>query len=198
MRNPALHQQWMQRSTRASERPAGRARFSGFFNGVSIVGGDTSATRTRWGKAARLRLDTMPGHRTRTYCQPGLRSPTSTRSLIDPSPSLQSALSPTSPGSIYSDQQSLTGTCCSHSNSLWRPPISSADRYGFGTGAQQTYGRQSSRKKRCRPVISPLTIRKGTIRAFALSSAVSGFVLIVLLTVCTSEYASDASSPMLI
>lgn len=197
MRNPASHQQWMHRSTRASERPAGRARFSGFFNGVSVVGHDTSATKTRWGKAARLRLDTIPGHRTRTYCQPGLRSPTSTRSLIEPSPSLQSALSPTSPGSIYSDQQSLTGTCCLRSNSLWRPPIPNVGRYGFGTGAQKIYGLRSSRKKRCQPVMSPLTMRKGTIRAFALSSIVSGFVLMVLLIVCTSKCASDASGPIL-
>ena len=184
MRNPIPHQQWMHRPTRASERQTVRARLSGFFNGVSVIGSEAPATKISHPKAAQLRLDTTSGHRARICRHSGLRSPTSTRSLIDPSSSTQSLFSPTSPGGFFFDQRDSHGMCCARSYSLERSPISSIDQHAFGAGAQQSYSRPSSRKQWRRTIASPSVIRRRAIRVFMISSSISGIVLVLLLIIC--------------
>ena len=172
-----------------SHRSAIRSRLSTFFHGQSIVGHGPIASSSHTRKIARLRLEQSSRNRDYTaYLNagtPGLRSPTSTRSLIDPASSSTYTTSPVPSETFGHFPPYDHGARLAYPPSIY--PVAGTERRDLTVSdvyAQrpETRWRQRPRKRLLRYL--PQKIER-TVRKKIISSIVFGGILAAILSTCT-------------
>lgn len=167
-----------------SSRSWARRRYSSFFHGDSVVTGvqKTSSTSTRKAGTTMQRSSRMRNEQQAL----GLRSPTSTRSLIDPSSSPMSTTRSISPETFERFRRGSDHPVMAH----LRPQRSYGELDRAGRNLAQAIGRPRRQpassvpalekgKRRCIP-----NTRNPKIRSKLIGCLISGGSLAVMLTIC--------------